>query len=132
MATDYGSDVSCLVDGVLDLDPYFRVITGTECVLEAVARRLTTSEGGLIDDAEYGAGLTSLVNAAVDNAALLDARSNCEAQCLLDERINDATVAFSVEDGTLTASADVVLVDGETFSLVLAVSAVSVTVLQGD
>lgn len=129
---DYGSDVSTLTSaGALDLDPYFRTITGAECVAQAIARRLTTPLGGLLDDPEYGYDLRALVHAPSGTDTIFEAQSEIEAQCLLDERVSDATVELSVEDEVLTCSVALTLFDDKAFTLVLAVSAVTVEILQG-
>lgn len=129
---DYGTDVSTVTSaGVLDLDPYFTLVSGQTAMAHAIARRLSTPLGGLIDDPDYGFDLTALVNVPTDERTLFEARSECEAQCLLDERVNDATVTMDAEDGAPTVSVALELSDGVTFTLVLAVSAVTVEILEG-
>ena len=132
MATSYGSDISTVTSGgVIDLDPYFRVVTGAEAVAHAIARRLTCPRGGLIDDEEYGFDLRELVNQPLTSSFSRDAAQEIEAQCLLDERVEAADVELSEEDGLLEVSVALTLYDGVTFTLVLAVSAVTVEILQG-
>lgn len=128
---DYGTDISTITsDGAVDLDPYFRVVSGTTSVSHAIVKRLTTPYGGLLDEVDYGFDLLGLVNGSTSQRELTAAVAQIEAQCLQDERVADATVDLSVSDGVLTVKVQGDLVDGGTFRLVLGVSAVSVDVLE--
>ena len=127
---DYGTDISTITAGTVDLDPYFRVVSGSESVLHALVKRLTTPYGGLLDDEDYGFDLTGLVNGSVSPSDLSSARALIEAQCLQDERVIDATVELSVASGVLTCRVQGTLFNDKTFRLVLGVSAVSVEVLE--
>ena len=130
MAT-YGTDISTITAaGAIDIDPYFKVVSGSTAVLHAIVKRLVTPEGGLIDDADYGYDLRALVNASTSRSELSSAVAMIEAQCLQDERVSDATVGLSVVDGVLTCKVQCTLVDGGSFRLVLGISAVSVDVLE--
>lgn len=128
MATDYGTDVDC----VQDLDPYFSLVSGTEGVAQAIARRLQTPQGGLITDPSYGYDLRSLINVGLTAADVLAAQDAIEYQCLLDQRVDAVEVSIDVEDGVATVTVDPVLVEGETFTLTFTLtSADSVLVYQG-
>lgn len=130
MAT-YGTDISTITAaGAIDIDPYFKVVSGSTAVLHAIVKRLVTPQGGLIDDEDYGYDLRALVHGSTSRAELNSAIGEIEAQCLQDERVSDATVTLLVASGVLTCKVQVTLVDGQTFRLVLAVSAVSVEVLE--
>ena len=117
--------------GVVDLDPYFRIVTGAKAVASAIACRLTCPRGGLIDDEEYGYDIRELVNQPLTATFARDAAQDIEAQCSLDERVSDAVVELSEEDGVLTVSVALELYDDVASTLVLAVSAVTVAILQG-
>ena len=128
---DYGTDISTITsDGAVDLDAYFRVVSGTTSVSHAIVKRLTTPYGGLIDDEDYGYDLRTLCNGSTSLGELNSATAEIEAQCLQDERVVDATVDLSVTAGVLTVKVEGALVDGGIFRLVLGVSAVSVDVLE--
>ena len=127
---DYGTDISTITSaGVVDLDEYFRVVSGSTCVLHAVVKRLTTPYGGLVDDQDYGFDLRDLVNRSLSKPELRGAVAQIEAQCLEDERVDEADVDLSVLNGVLTVKVQCRLIDDQTFRLVLGVSAVSVDVL---
>lgn len=125
---DYGTDVSCTTG----LDPTFALVSGTTVVAQALARRLQTPPGGLIDDPNYGFDLRSWVNAPLGARERFEASSRIEAECLKDERVESAEVTVTQNDaaGSLTVGINVELADGATFQLVLSASAVTVSVLE--
>ena len=128
---DYGTDISTITAaGAIDIDEYFKVVSGSTAVLHAIVKRLVTPQGGLIDDEDYGFDLRALVHGSTSRSELNSAVGEIEAQCLRDERVADVTVTLSVAAGVLTCKVQGTLVDGGTFRLVLAVSAVSVDVLE--
>lgn len=130
MAT-YGTDISTITAaGAIDIDPYFKVVSGSTAVLHTIVKMLVTPQGGLLDDEDFGYDLRALVHGSTSRAELNSAVGEIEAQCLRDERIADVTVTLSVASGVLTCNVQGTLVDGQTFRLVLAVSAVSVEVLE--
>lgn len=114
--SDYGTDVSTYPD----LDATFGAISGPRTVAESVARSLET----LLQTA-LNADL-SPVDVAVISAA-------CRREALRDERVIDANVTVTVltasESIRVTAALD--LIEGESFSLVLNVSAVTADLLLG-
>ena len=121
MATDYGIDVSCLTS----LDPYFGLVTGPECVAQAVARRLQTPLGGLLTDPTYGFDLRALLNDGLSQASKLAIQTGIEAQCLYDERVDSADVSVDVDDptGVCDIVVQLVLVDGVEATLTFALDA---------
>lgn len=127
MATDYGTDVSALPD----LDPTFALRSGRAVVGEAVARRLSTPRGSLPYDDDYGFDLRELLGASLSPADVSRVQSAIVAEAEKDERVRGARaqLTFAPTSGTFTCSLLLDLADGP-FSLVLAVSAVSVEVLR--
>lgn len=118
MATDYGTDWDC----VTDINPYGTTVSGPECVAQAIARRLQTPEGGLLDDPSYGYDLRALINTSLSDAEVLSVRTAVEAQCLQDERVDSAEVEVSLTDEVLTITVYPTLVGGETFELTFQLS----------
>jgi hypothetical protein len=128
---DYGTDISTITpDGAVDLDEYFRVVSGADVVLHAIVKRLVTPYGGLLDEEDYGFDLLGLVNSSTSQRELNSAVAQIEAQCLQDERVSDATVEMSVVDGACQVKILCTLTNDQTFSLVLGVSSVSIDVLE--
>jgi phage baseplate assembly protein W len=123
--TDFGTDISC----VTDLADDGRTVTGRMVVAEAIARRLITPRGRLIDDPDYGYDLTAFINDDLTPAALAGLRSSTEQECLKDERVQGAEVEAELDAfGLLTVSVDLETADGP-FSLVLAVSATTIAII---
>lgn len=118
MATDYGTDVSTFAGFGCDLDPTFALITGPRVVAEQVAR-------GLVDL------LQGALNASMDDTAVRVIRAAVENLAVEDERVSSASaeVAFTFATKTLTCALRLGLIEGETFSLVLNISAVSVDMI---
>ena len=118
MTTDYGTDVSTYPD----LDDTFASLTGPSVVAQHIARSL--------EDARYGVDLRQWLNDDFDRPRLTELRSAIETQCLADERV--ASAETTVEQPSMTAlsiTVQVSLLTGQTFSLVLSVSQVSVDLL---
>lgn len=135
MATvDYGTTIGSVSAGVgLDMDPYWRRITGGKVVAVAVARRLLVGKGALWWAPEVGFG-TSGILGLIDDGILPERlpmlerliRSECEA----DERVLGADVTLTFDATTSRLSCDITLELGSgPFRFVLAASAVSVTLL---
>lgn len=121
---NYGHDLFC----VTDLDPGMIEVDGRVCLAQAIARRLMTPRGTLIDDANYGYDLTAFLNDDVDASTINRMQGQIVAECMKDERVvgATATVVYTAQQLIVTIS----LTDGVgPFPLVLAVSAVTVQIL---
>lgn len=125
---DYGTTVSC----VTDLAAPARLVSGLRVVGEAVARRLTTPAGGLIDDPEYGLDLRQYVNGDLARADLDRLASEIESEARKDERVARvaATVTYDERARKLTATLQIATASGP-FSLVLTASQAGATYLLG-
>ena len=122
---DLGTDLS----GISDLDPAMLEVSGRTGLAQAIARRLITPRGRLIDDPNYGFDLTGRVGNDLGPRDIAILESGIEAECLKDERVitADVTVVLGA-GGILTVS--IGLQDGAgPFTLVLAVSDVTVALL---
>lgn len=86
MATDYGTDISTQVlneDGLPDLDPFFRKISGQQAVAESVLRKI---EPILLQEIDGDHDVASLFH--------LNARIAAAAQ--EDERVADTTITVTL------------------------------------
>lgn len=122
---DFGTEISC----VTDIAPDGRIVSGNTVVAEAVARRLRTPRGRLIDDPNYGfdvAGYLADDMSASDLAAL---QSGIIAECLKDERIQAATAAVDLTLGALTVKINLTTSVLGPFRLTLSVSATTFNIL---
>jgi phage baseplate assembly protein W len=122
---DLGHDLSC----INDLSPDMAETSGRLVLAQGIARRLSTPRARLLDDPNYGFDLTQYVNDDLTKADIGRIQAGAQAECLKDERVLAAVVTIIVTaEGALVAT--VVLQDGEgPFTLVLAVSAVTVSLL---
>ena len=125
---DYGTTVSC----VSDLAAPARLVSGLRVVGEAIARRLLTPAGGLIDDPEYGLDLRQYVNGDLTRADLARLASEIETEARKDQRVAAvrAVVTYDERALKLTATLEVRTGSGP-FSLVLTASQASATYLLG-
>lgn len=95
---NYGHDLSC----VDDLTPQMQVVSGLRLVAEAIARRLQTGRGELIDDPLYGYDLTAQLNNDVDPSDIGRINAAVTNECKKDTRIKEAvTSAVLTEAGEL-------------------------------
>jgi hypothetical protein len=122
MATDFGTDISC----VTDLDPSLSVVSGRRLLAEAIARRWITVPGGLFYDAEYGGGLLLYLSGEMQSVDAIGAQLENEA--LKDERVLGAQVTVTFGGETLRVRA--LLSDAQgPFPFTLLVSQLSVELL---
>jgi phage baseplate assembly protein W len=128
MPTDYGKDVAALPD----LDERFVLRSGNTVLVESIARRYTTRRGGLFYDQNYGLDLRDFLNEAFTPKAELEIRAQIAAEAIKDRRVRraQATVAFNRLTKTMQVTIRIQPLDGPTFDMVLAVTAVTVALLK--
>lgn len=123
-SVNYGHDLWCITD----LDPGMIEVDGRRCLAQAIARRLITPRGGLIDDPNYGYDLTAFLNGDFDQPTLARMNGQIVAECLKDERVVSASSQVVVTGGVLIVT--IAITDGlGPFPLVLSISNVSVQIL---
>ena len=127
MAVDLGTDIS--TPSAADLDPSLGLVSGLRGLGEALARRLCTPRGGLLDDPGYGTDVRSWLNSSLDTRALQTIAVLVREELLQDERVEDASVTVAYTAPRLTITAQVRSSAGP-LTLVLAVSAVTVDLLR--
>lgn len=126
MATDFGTDLDCLTD----LSPTMATVSGQKAHGQALARRLQTPRGRLLKHPNCGLDLAGRINDDLSQADIASIASDVEAECMKDERTLAASVVCTFAASTLTVVITVTGASGP-FVLVLAVSAVSVTLVSG-
>jgi hypothetical protein len=125
---DFGSCWSCLDD----LTMPSIMASGFRVVGEAVARRWNTPRGGLVDDPDYGFDLTDYVGDDIGPTDIARISHMAGAEAEKDERVLSADVTVSLlSSGVLTVSGVITTAAGP-FQLVVAVTGVSVTLLQAS
>ena len=126
--TDFGVDIG----GWQSLAPVWPLASGRLNLCYAIARRLTTPLGTLDDHPEYGYDVRALLNWGFSPAELAAAQASIQAQCLEDERVQDATVSIALPtDGRMTITIALEDATGP-FDLVLGIDSVSAAVLSVD
>lgn len=126
MTIDYGTAWSC----VDDLTMPAVMVSGFRCIGEAIARRLQTERGTLIDDPNYGFALTDYVNDDLTARALARLQNQVETECTKDERVTSAVASVVLTTaGVLTTTITLTTAAGP-FTLVLAVGDVTVEILR--
>lgn len=128
MATDYGKDVSCYLNG--DLDPMFVELEGRQVLAEALMRRLETPRGGLFYDADYGLDLRGYLGEALDAADIVELQAAIGVECLKDERVVAAQARVALTYSTGEMLVYILVQDGNgPFELTLSVDKVTVSLL---
>ena len=127
MAIDYGTGIASIgVAGGLDMDPYWRKVTGPKVVAYAVARRLLVGKGSLWWAPDVGFGKAGLMGLALEGIRDKDVPTIerlIQAECEQDERVLGASV-------TVTLRVDIALELGDgPFRFVLLASSVTTSLL---
>lgn len=128
MSDPLGVDVS--TPGGLGLDPYFSLVSGGRALCEALARRLTTPRGSLLNYPDWGWDLRQYVNDDLDDADLREIERAAAQECLADERVDSVSLVAIFADDRLTLTGTVTAVTGQTFRLTLTVTDVTVALLR--
>jgi hypothetical protein len=116
-------------DGLLDLDPSFRTVSGRANLVAAVARRLAAPF--LFYDSTYGKDLRAELGESLTTARLARLRAAIAAQARRDERVRSAGVTVTFNDATRAMTVRIALTDDDgPFELVLEVTAAAVKLLE--
>jgi hypothetical protein len=104
-------------------------VAGRVALAQALARRLITVRGTLLDDPDYGYDLQDLLNGRTKARDLADASAAIITQFRLDDRVRDAEVEVSFLGGVLLVACTIY--DGAgPFPLTLSVSDAAITILK--
>lgn len=128
-AVDLGTDVSCTTD----LDPAFALVFDSTALGQALLRRLITPRGMVGDDPDYGTDVRAFMNETQSGDFGFRLQSAIERECEKDERVASATATVTLNASGTQASVSVAVefvTDASLFTLVLAISAVTATLLQ--
>lgn len=137
MADDpLGVDIGSTFGGgaSIDLDPYFASVSGALCVAQSTARKLTSPRGSIWYAPGVGRDIRGMLNDKIDQRTLRVASAAIVSEVRTDDRIDPDTVdvrlTFDSVAKTLTVAVSAKTITGSSFSLVLAVSALTVTLLE--
>jgi hypothetical protein len=126
---DYGIDLDCGEEG---LSPTFELTAGRVALAQAIAHRLQTPRGGLLDDPNFGIDVRSWLNDSGSPVRVFALRQALLAEVLKDERVQSAQarVTFAPSGQTLTLQLSITPVDSDTpFALTLEVTRLTVELL---
>lgn len=104
-------------------------VTANRIVGEAIARRLITPRGRLVDDPNYGYALSEFVNADLPAGELARIQAGVQGECVKDERVSTAKATIVLAGAILVATIVLTTAAGP-FTLVLSVDDVTATILQ--
>jgi phage baseplate assembly protein W len=119
-STSFGLSWSC----VSDITSPAVMISGNLAVGQAIARRLQTPRGDLIDDPNYGTDLTAYLLDDVTPAQVNAIQTNVNQECLKDQRVQAASTTVTLIANVLIVSIALQTATGP-FTLVLSVSQVA-------
>ena len=120
----WGSDIAC----ALTLDPDVRELAGDDpqVLANAIIRRLDTPRGQLPDDPDYGIALRSMLSAGITDAGRRSISGRIYNEITKDERVDSLRVDVTPGDESLTIALTVTPVEGEPFTMTLAVTSAGV------
>jgi phage baseplate assembly protein W len=124
--TNYGTDYSC----VTDLTSTLAQVSGRTLLAQAVARRVSTPRGSLFSNPNYGIDLTDFLNDGLTVNNVNSIAPIVDAELSKDERIISTATTCTLVNGVMNVAIIVTDADGP-FLLVLAVSDVTVSIIQG-
>jgi len=124
--SDLGTDIACADD----LDPAFGLVSGRDCLIQAILHRFRTQRGTLLDDANYGLLVSAWQNATITQAQVFALQTGLASEAKKDERVlsASASVSFDLSTSTLRFSLAITDADGP-FSMVLRADAINVDLL---
>lgn len=127
MTTTYGLDLDC----VEDLHITLRAASSEKLALaQAIARRMQTPRGRLLDDPEYGYDLRRWIGTTDPPVALIEAAIASEAR--KDERVSDCSAIVTFDRDTHTIDARFAIVpraSSDSFDFTLSVGSLTASVL---
>lgn len=123
ITTDYGKDV--LIGKVVS------PISGSKNLINALVRRLSTMQGSLFYDPQYGYDVRQFINAEVDDQDIQQIETNVENQIEQDERVSSCrcTAQFDYQTQKMRLEVQVTPFVDRTFTLILSVDNLTVKLL---
>lgn len=130
--TDFGTDlaVSPNADGVLDISPMLNYSSGLATLIQSLICRQMCVRGSIVGAPNEGIDLRTYLRTGLTQQQLAGLPAVVQKELQRDERVQKADVAGSYDTATnaLTLTETITTAQG-TFTLTLAVSAVTVTLL---
>lgn len=130
MTTNHGIDLAAPAgpDG-FDLDPFGMTVEGVSCLAQNLAHRLVTPRGSLIGSESWGLDVRTYLNDTIDEGDLRGIEGAVIEEIRADERVDDASVAATFDGERLALVILVRPIIGRSFTMVLAVTGVTIELL---
>jgi phage baseplate assembly protein W len=123
----YGYDMNVVADATPDMAD----VGGLTVLVNALARRLATPRGGLIDDPNYGYSLEQHINSEIRSAAsIARIAANIDAEFQKDPRVYASNTQATFFGTVLTTVSTIRPSAGPSFTLVLSVGALNTAGVQ--
>jgi hypothetical protein len=134
-ATFYGTDfaVAPNANGILDIQPTLQYVSGLQVLIQSLICRQMCVKGSISDAPNEGIDLRTFIRAGLTQQLLAQIPSIVEKELLRDQRVQSATVTGNYDpvQNVLTLN-EVIQSTLGPFSLTLAVSALTVTLIDGS
>lgn len=125
----YGRDLA----GVSDIDELFIEVEGDDAMVQALARRLITPRGTLIDDDDYGMDLRSYLSRKLTEPELAALPSSVANELRKDDAVIDVTCELVVYEAGERIELDIQVDRGtDTLAFTFALTPSKVSVIIGD
>lgn len=132
-APNYGTDMSVTpnADGILDIQPTLQYATGINVLVQSLICRQMVVRGTVIDSPNDGIDLRTYLRVGLTQEKLADLPSVVQKELLRDQRVKAAVVTgeYDTTRNLLTLNEAITPVTGSPFTMTLAVSAVTVELL---
>lgn len=125
VSNPWGVDIKC----VNDLDPYFSLVGGIQCLAQDLYHRITTSPGTVPGAPNFGFNSIGLLSQAVTQAELNLIQSQMTTQLLSDERVQSASVLLTYSNGSLTVTATIQPLANGPFQFIASISSIGASLL---
>lgn len=129
-----GTDISTPLseEGLLDLDPGLRLVSGRTMLAQAIGRRITTRPGSLAwigESDTYGIDVRDALGSDTDSRGAFALGAAVQAEVLRDERVRACDVTPTLAGGALALVLRLADADGP-FRLTVAVSDLTIDLLR--
>lgn len=132
-SANYGTDLSVTpnANGILDIQPTLQYATGINVLVQSLICRQMCVRGTVIDAPNDGIDLRTYIRVGLTQEKLADLPSVVQKELLRDQRVKAVVVtgSYDTEKNSLTLNEVITPVVGTPFTMTLAVSAVTVQLL---
>jgi hypothetical protein len=136
VANFYGTDLARYInaDGVIDISPSLAQAGGTDVLIQSLVSRQMCVRGSIIDAPNEGIDLRTYLKNGMTQQDLANLPSLVQKELQRDERVLSVLVTgqYDTTTQTLTLIEKIVPVNGGPFTLTLAVTSLTVALINGS